>query len=151
MTFSFSDSWHSMCGKYLPLMPGIFLKVVFNIRAMNESPICDLRYYWMTDNDTSCRSQKCPWMYVAVVILVRAKRYQFADGKYLAPRTNCNGGPYDAVWWVWIYDALCKSACHQLDAGKLQFYFGSSNNKLDSLDERFSLAIMCMNMRYLMM
>jgi len=86
MTFSFSDSWHSMCGKYLPLMPGIFLKVVFNIRAMNESPICDLRYYWMTDNDTSCRSQKCPWMYVAVVILVRAKRYQFADGKWF----GCN-------------------------------------------------------------
>ena len=46
----------------------------------------------MTDNDTSCRSQKYPLMYVAVVILVRAKRYQFADGKYLAPRTNCNGG-----------------------------------------------------------
>ena len=68
------------------------------------------------------------------------------------PRTNCNGGSrmmqFDGFR---IYDVLCKSACHQLDAGKLQFYFGSSNNKLDSLDERFSLAIMCMNMRYLMM
>jgi len=31
----------------------------------------------MMDNDTSCRSQKCPLMHVAVVILVRAKRYQF--------------------------------------------------------------------------
>jgi len=42
----------------------------------------------MTDNDTSCRSQKCPLMYVVVVILVRVKHYQFVDGKYLAVWPN---------------------------------------------------------------
>jgi hypothetical protein len=141
-----------MCGKCLPLMPRIFLKDVFSIQGVNESPIRDLRYYWMTDNDTLCWSPKCPLMYAVVVISVHAKRYQFVDGKYFGYRDNCNGGSrMIAVWWIWIYDALCKSACHQLDVGKLQFYFGSSNHRLVSLDERFNWAIMCMNIRYLMM
>ena len=42
---------------------------------------------------------QCPLMYAAVVILVRAKRYRFADGKCFGHRdkfrrTNCNGGSH---------------------------------------------------------
>ena len=85
-----------MCGKYVPLMPGIFLKGVFNIRAMNESPIWDLRYYWMTDNDTSCRSQNALWCMLRwwYWYVQNVTNSQMGNIWLLAkyPRTNCNGG-----------------------------------------------------------
>ena len=54
----------------------------------------------MTDNDTSCQSRKCPLMYVALVILVHAKCYQFADGKCLAiwPNFHILTAMGEAVW-----------------------------------------------------
>jgi len=103
-----------------------------------------------------CVDLQCPLMYAVVVISVHAKRCRFADGKcfgYRAkfPCTNYNGGSHMFAVDKFGFMMQCKSACHQLDVGKLQFYFRSSNNKLNSLNERFSLAIMCMNIRYLMM
>ena len=52
----------------------------------------------MMDN-VPCVDLQCPLMYAAVVILVRAKCYQFVDGKcfgYRAKfaRTNCNEGSH---------------------------------------------------------
>jgi len=48
--------------------------------GMNESPIRDLRYYWMTDNGTSHKSPM-PIDVCCGGDIGTAEHYQFADGK----------------------------------------------------------------------
>ena len=148
MWYSF-DSWHSLCGISLPLMPGILLKL-WSTYGLYKSPIEIRGIVWMTNNNTSlgplsplvcwggdigmCKHTRC------------AGRECLAVAK--APRTYCNGGScISAVWWIWIMDVVCKATWKQLSVGHYNSILMGHAIKL-ILNKRFKQTIIGMDIRY---